>query len=211
MNVSIHEGLIIFLILVGSISIHEWAHAYAADKLGDTLPRSQGRVTLNPIAHIDPIGTVVLPLVVIFGVLPFFIIGWGKPVQVDPRNHRHPVRDDLIITIAGPLSNLAIALAAALGGGILLLFVPAAVDIVVRTIQLNCVLFLFNMIPIPPLDGSHFLRHAIRMRDELYHQLTAWGFVIIIILINIPGFRALFGTLLSLIALPFYLILRVFL
>ena len=101
--------IILFLVLLASISIHEWAHAFAADKLGDPLPRSEGRVTLDPRAHIDPIGTILIPLVMIFISPGISIIGWGKPVQISLPNRETKKRDDILITLAGPLSNLSIA------------------------------------------------------------------------------------------------------
>ena len=104
------EKFVLFLVLLASISIHEWAHAVTADRLGDPLPRSQGRVTLDPRSHIDLIGTIVLPMVMIFASPGFAVFGWGKPVQVSLPNLKSRKRDDVLITLAGPVSNLAIAL-----------------------------------------------------------------------------------------------------
>ena len=104
------EKFVLFLVLLASISIHEWAHAVTADRLGDPLPRSQGRVTLDPRSHIDLIGTIVLPMVMIFASPGFAVFGWGKPVQVSLPNLKSRKRDDILITLAGPVSNLAIAL-----------------------------------------------------------------------------------------------------
>lgn len=189
-EMTLYEGLAIYLILVLSIGLHEFAHAYAADKIGDDLPRSQGRVTLNPIAHIDPIGTVLIPLLMIFGFFGGFImIGWGKPVQVNPRNFRNPVRDDLIVTIAGPAANVVIALTVAIVGGILVLFLPDLHELFLRAIFMNMMLVVFNMIPIPPLDGSHFLKHAMKISEEKFLQFSMYGGIILLVLINFPAFR----------------------
>ena len=103
------EKVILFILLLSSISIHEWAHAWVADKLGDPLPRQQGRVTLDPRSHIDPIGTLLIPFIMIFASPGFAIIGWGKPVQISLPNRETKKRDDILITLAGPLSNLSIA------------------------------------------------------------------------------------------------------
>ncbi|HCR37189.1 MAG TPA: hypothetical protein DIU37_03460, partial [Opitutae bacterium] len=120
---AIRHGLIFYILLVCSVCIHEWAHAFAAHKLGDPLPSAQGRVTLNPLAHIDTVGTVILPLLMIFA--PIFLgtgaglvlFGWGRPVEISLPNPKTRTRDDLIISAAGPLSNLALCLLLAVIGG----------------------------------------------------------------------------------------------
>ena len=120
---AIRQGLILFLFLVLSLSVHEWAHAWTALKVGDDTALRQGRVTFNPMAHIDPIGTVLLPLMMFFlsaAGSNIGMIGWAKPVPVDPRNFKHPVRDDLLVTLAGPFSNLVLCLLAAVIGGVFL-------------------------------------------------------------------------------------------
>ena len=191
------DKLILFLVLVASLSVHEWAHAITADKLGDPLPRSEGRVTLNPLSHIDPVGTFLIPLMVIFLSPGFAVFGWGKPVRVSLPNEKTRVRDDLLVTAAGPASNLCIALATACIAGLVLGIGTGSeqfILLVKKVIFLNCVLFIFNLIPVPPLDGSHFLKHAVRMRDETYAKLSAYGFLILIVLINLPAFRHTFGT-----------------
>ena len=188
----IEQKVILFLVLVASISIHEWAHAFAADKLGDPLPRAEGRATLDPRAHIDPVGTVLIPLIMIFLSPSIAIIGWGKPVRISLPNPKTRRRDDLIITIAGPLSNLLIAFAATLFFALWASFLPlnqSGESLFVIIVILNCVLFVFNLLPIPPLDGSHFLKHAVNMREETYRNFARYGFLILIVLINIPQFQ----------------------
>lgn len=204
MDIDYKQGLALYLILLASLSVHEWAHAIVADKLGDHTPRSQGRVTFNPIAHIDPIGTVFIPLFMILFSPGFAIIGWGKPVMVNPLNFRNRVRDDILVSMAGPASNVVICLLMVFIGGVLLKFVPAIAGLLGQVILLNCVLIIFNMIPIPPLDGSHLLKHAVGMRDETYLNYARWGFLILIILINIPAFRQVFGVAIYLSAEFFY-------
>jgi len=186
------QKIILFIVLLASICIHEWAHAFVADILGDPLPRSQGRVTLDPRAHIDPVGTIVIPLIMIFLSPGFAILGWGKPVMVSLPNPKTRKRDDILITIAGPLSNLLIALVTTLFFTVWMSFFPLSQyghNLYTLIIFLNCILFIFNLMPIPPLDGSHFLKHAIKMKEETYRNLAKYGFVILIVLINLPPFQ----------------------
>jgi Zn-dependent protease len=195
--VSEEQKIILFLLLVVCITIHEWAHAWVADKLGDPLPRQQGRVTLDPRSHIDPIGTLLIPLVMIFASPGFAIIGWGKPVQISLPNRETKKRDDILITIAGPLSNLSIAFICSLSFGLFYRFVPlgeSALLLLYQIVSLNAVLFLFNLLPIPPLDGSHILKNMVNMKDETFLKFSKYGFFILIILINIPFFQKWMGS-----------------
>lgn len=196
----IRNGLLLYIILVCSVCIHEWGHAFAADKLGDPLPRIQGRVTLNPLAHIDFLGTVVFPLIMIFW--PIFagapagiaLIGWGKPVQISLPNSKTRRRDDLLITAAGPATNLLLCLLCALAMPFVSKIDPTVVSLFYLAIVLNAALFIFNLLPIPPLDGGHFLKHAIRMSEESYWNFSRWGFFILLVLINIGPFRKALST-----------------
>jgi len=192
---SLTDGIVLYLILLVSLSVHEWAHAWTAMKLGDRTAASMGRVTFNPIAHMDPIGTVLLPIVFIFFPMGFAIFGWGKPVPVDPRNFSKPVRDDILVAMAGPFSNLVICLICAILYGLMARFgdPTAFTDLFRQFIIINSVLIVFNLVPIPPLDGSHVMRHMVRMSDETYFKLAQYGFIIILVLINIPAFRSLIG------------------
>ena len=190
------EKVILFILLLSSISIHEWAHAWVADKLGDPLPRQQGRVTLDPRSHIDPIGTLLIPFIMIFASPGFAIIGWGKPVQISLPNRETKKRDDILITLAGPLSNLSIAFICSLSFGLLNRLVPlgeSALLLLYQIISLNAVLFLFNLLPVPPLDGSHILKNMVNMKDETFLKFSKYGFFILIIFINIPNFQKWMG------------------
>jgi Zn-dependent protease len=191
------EKVILFILLISSISIHEWAHAWVADKLGDPLPRQQGRVTLDPRSHIDPIGTLLIPFIMIFASPGFAIIGWGKPVQISLPNRETKKRDDILITLAGPLSNLSIAFICSLTFGLLHRIVPlgeSALFLLYQIVSLNAVLFLFNLLPVPPLDGSHILKNMVNMKDETFIKFSKYGFFILIILINIPNFQNWMGS-----------------
>jgi len=181
-------------LLLCSISIHEWAHAWVADKLGDPLPRQQGRVTLDPRSHIDPLGTIIIPLIMIFASTGFSLIGWGKPVQVSLPHPKTRRRDDILITLAGPFSNFAIALVSVLTFGIVNRVLPLNENVWLlffQLVSLNVILFVFNLIPIPPLDGSHILKNIIRMKDITFLKFSKYGFLLLIVLINIPAFQDL--------------------
>lgn len=149
-----------FLILIASLSFHEAAHAWAANRLGDPTARLLGRLTLNPMAHIDWIGTVLFPLVGMLSGLP--LIGWAKPVPVDMRYLKAPRRDFALVALAGPVSNLVLAFGATvllrLQGGL----VPDdGVGVVTQVLYLmvfmNVLLAAFNLLPVPPLDGGNVL------------------------------------------------------
>jgi len=188
------EKIILFILLICSISIHEWAHAWVADKLGDPLPRQQGRVTLDPRSHVDPLGTIIIPLIMIFASTGFSLIGWGKPVQVSLPHPKTRRRDDILITLAGPFSNFAIALVSVLTFGIVNRVLPLNENVWLlffQLVSLNVILFVFNLIPIPPLDGSHILKNIIRMKDITFLKFSKYGFLLLIVLINIPAFQDL--------------------
>ena len=138
----------------------------------------------------------------IFASPGFAIFGWGKPVRISLPNPKTRKRDDVLITIAGPLSNLLIALVTTLffSTWILLGFPisDSGLDLFQIIVQLNCVLFVFNLMPIPPLDGSHILKNAINMKDQTYYNLSRYGFIILLVLINIPPFQFFMGSMIQL-------------
>jgi Zn-dependent protease len=193
----IADGLIQYLMLVGLLTFHEFGHAWTALKCGDDTARLQGRVSLNPVVHIDLIGTVALPLIMIF--LPgvgHFLIGWAKPVPVNPYNLGQPKRDEILVTMAGPGMNLllAIGLVALAKAGLIFHSLPFA-QYCVQSAALSLLLCFFNLIPVPPLDGSHVLRVATDMSHETYAKFARFGFIIVIVLINVPLVRTLLGNI----------------
>ena len=177
------ELLIAFVILIASLTFHEAAHAWTANKLGDPTARMLGRLSLNPAVHVDVIGTIVFPLLAMLTGIP--VIGWAKPVPVDMRRLRHPRRDFAIVAAAGPISNLILAAA----GAVVFTFVsfdaasPAGellATAVVRFILLNVLLAVFNMIPIPPLDGGNVLMGVLpEAMAAVIDRLRPWGFLLL--------------------------------
>jgi Zn-dependent protease len=190
-----------FAIVLVALTIHEAAHAWTADRLGDSTARLLGRVSLNPIVHIDPIGTLLLPLLAAYSGLP--IIGWAKPVPVDTSRLRHPQRDFAIIAAAGPISNLLQALAA---GIVLRLLWPSqgaapaaydslALNVLLEFVQINVFLALFNLLPVPPLDGGNVLAGLLPpAAANMFVAMRPFGFVIL--------YALMFTGMLSAIILP---------
>ena len=190
------DGLIQYLMLIGLLTFHEFGHAWTAWKCGDDTARLQGRVSLNPLVHIDPIGTVLLPLMMIF--LPAgmsrFMIGWAKPVPVNPSNLRNKNFDDILVTLAGPGMNLLLAvILVALAKAGVLCHSEAMISLCVQAAALSLILCFFNLIPVPPLDGSQVLRVLTGMSYEAYANFARFGFIIIIVLLNIPQVRQTLG------------------
>ena len=197
------EGLISYLGLIVLLTFHEFGHAWTAEKCGDDTARLHGRCSLNPIVHIDPIGTVVLPLLMIFlsPGISRFMIGWAKPVPVNPYNLRNPRLDDILVSMAGPAMNLILAVALmALARVGLIGHWAQFTGLCVQMAALSLLLCFFNLIPIPPLDGSHVLRNLTGMSYETYYRFARFGFIAVIIVLQIQFVRELlwgttYGTL----------------
>jgi Zn-dependent protease len=184
------DGLLFWIGLVILLTFHEFGHAWTAMKCGDNTAKDQGRVSLNPLVHIDLVGTVILPMAMILlsstGVGQF-LIGWARPVPVNPHNLRNPRLDDVLVTLAGPGMNivLAIVLIGLARLGMLGSYEPM-VEMCLKMAHFSLFLCFFNLLPIPPLDGSHVLRVISGMSYETYLRIAQWGFVILIIAIQIP-------------------------
>lgn len=184
--------LIILPGIIIGLAFHEFAHAFASDRLGDPTPRLQGRVSLNPAAHMDPIGFILLLLIG---------FGWGKPVQINPGYYKHRRRDELIVALAGVAMNLAIAVAFA---GIMRIAYGAAApfllgtnagnivwQVLAGTVSINLVLMFFNLIPLPPLDGFGIITQIFKLdRKSWYHRFYQLGpmFLMIIILFRVTSY-----------------------
>jgi len=182
------QVLIALVVLIASLSVHEAAHAWTADQLGDPTARNLGRLSLNPVVHVDPIGTLLFPLIALMTNVP--LIGWAKPVPVDFRHLKHPKRDFAIIAAAGPTSNLVMAV---LGAGILAVLPglePGAIagrEVMTTAVQMldffvliNVLLAVFNMIPVPPLDGGNVLLGVLPPPGaRVIEALRPYGFLIL--------------------------------
>ena len=182
--------------------MHEAAHAWAADRLGDPTARHLGRLSLNPAVHVDPIGTLLFPLIAMLTNLP--LIGWAKPVPVDTRHLKHPKRDFALVAAAGPASNLIMAV---IGAAIFAVLPDAAPGdiagravlrpldrLVLEFIQLNVLLAVFNMIPVPPLDGGNVLLGVLpHAGARLVEQLRPYGFLILYALMLTGALNFLLG------------------
>jgi Zn-dependent protease len=187
------EGLLFLIALILSITVHEFGHALVATRLGDQLPRAQGRLTLSPLKHIDPIGTILFPLIMVYTGVP--LLGWGRPVETNPLNYTRTLSrstGQMLVAIAGPLMNLLMAIVVtlltviAVKAGVL---APDRLGTVFRhLIYLNLTLMFFNLLPIPPLDGGAVLAWVLpRSQQNVVDFLTRWGFLILIGVVLIPG------------------------
>src|SRR4051794_18166377 len=190
-DINLAQVFIAFTVLLFSLTVHEAAHAWTADRFGDPTARLLGRISLNPLVHADPIGTVLFPLIAMIGNAP--LIGWAKPVPVNIRQLRRPRQDYVLVAAAGPASNLLIAVLAST----LLVVLPIAphhigepnvsapvATILTQLMRLNVLLAVFNMIPIPPLDGGNVLAGLLPISlGALFNRLRPYGFVLLYALI----------------------------
>lgn len=178
------EKLMAFAAFIFSIVLHEVAHGYAAYRLGDPTAKMSNRITLNPIAHIDLVGSIILPLVLVFSHSPV-VLGWAKPVPFNPYYFRDPKKGVMIVGVAGPLTNLALALISAV---LFRLVAPFGSEAVTMFLAYFCVtnvaLGVFNLVPVPPLDGSRVLYGLLRGEWlERYMSIERYGFIIVFALL----------------------------
>jgi Zn-dependent protease len=204
---TLHHVDILFQIIgfLFAISVHESAHAWMANRRGDPTARMLGRITLNPLKHIDPVGTVLLPLIAVLRNIP--LLGWAKPTPVNPTNFKNPMLDDILTSVAGPVSNFIVA-----GGATFVLLAtelisPAGRQVISQLaagqlletqsmmlpfsllfyelLEINVTLAIFNLIPVPPLDGSHVLRHF--LPEPVRRVYDMMGIVGLLVLVYFGG------------------------
>lgn len=211
-NIDPGNIIIWFIVLLFSLSFHEAAHAWTSEKFGDDTGRLQGRITLNPVPHIDVIGTIVFPLVGAITSIPLF--GWAKPVQTNPLLWRNKTKANIWVSAAGPISNFILAIIGFvlikvmllsgtlnLRGGFYTLVVPgpdqpafmAPVAVLLSMLLLvNVLLGIFNLIPVPPLDGSHVFEEILPTQmAEAYYQIRPYGFILLMALMFLGVFDAI--------------------
>jgi Zn-dependent protease len=202
-GIDLTEILIVLAVLISSLSVHEAAHAFAADRLGDPTARQLGRLSLNPAVHVDPIGTLLFPLIAYVTGVP--LIGWAKPVPVDLRYLKHPKRDFALIAAAGPASNLvmagigAVALSIArdaagpgdlVGGAVTSPLLPLLFTFAI----VNVLLAVFNMIPVPPLDGGNVLIGLLPASSgQLVEKMRPYGILILYALMLTGALNTILG------------------
>lgn len=215
-DVDIGFVIIWFVVFLFSLSFHEAAHAWTSEKFGDDTGRLQGRITLNPLPHIDPIGTIVFPLIMMFTSVP--LLGWAKPVQTNPLLWRDKTRANISVSAAGPISNFILMAIAFITMKVLILIGVLTLNSKIRTIyevfgpsagqpafvqplamflcvmlMLNLALGVFNLIPIPPLDGSHVLEELLPYQmARAYEQIRPYGFLLLIALLYLGALNYIF-------------------
>jgi len=175
------ETIEIVIILIFAIVVHEYAHGWVAYRLGDSTAKQLGRLTLNPLKHVDPVGTIIFPALLILMKSPF-IFGWAKPVPINFRNLRHPKRDIMWVGLAGPAINIVIAVFCSL-----LMKLPISghmEGVLALAILINLILAVFNLLPIPPLDGSRFVMGLLPLPyARNYAKLEPYGIIIVCLLL----------------------------
>ena len=203
----LRSGLIIFIVLWVSIIFHELGHAVAAHLLGDDTPEREGRLTLNPMAHMDWIGTVFVPALNIFvfgATLPY--IGWGKPVIPNTANFKHRALDELLVAIAGPATNLLLALVVVIVGAFLAPLQPLLGGLIRGIVYMNVGIAVFNLIPIPPLDGGIVLRHVAGFTEEAYLSISKWSWLALMVFLLLDRFQRVLSDAVNVCVLPYKVI-----
>jgi len=203
-----------YVVLLFSLSVHESAHAWTAFRQGDPTARSLGRISLNPLVHVDAIGTVVMPLLMIFTGVP--LLGWAKPTPVDPRYFRDLRRGQIVVSGAGPVSNLLLAILFTAGLFVAVRVLPEPLQgnplviLLSLGLQLNVLLALFNLVPLPPLDGSHIVEWGLPngMGHRYVAAVAPYGGFILLALVMSGGLWTVLGPVEEAVLRFFYSLVR---
>jgi Zn-dependent protease len=213
----LRNGLIYFILIASCLCLRAYAQAWMANRLGDRTPAMEGRLTMNPLPHVDLLGTVVLPLIFIFYLQPSLsrqsltmFLGWAKPVPMNPHNFSNARRGILLTAFAGTGMSLLLCLVAAVLGGVLYRVNPQIAGIFVSLIAVNACLIVFDCLPIPPMAGGLVVRHLGYMSEETYLNIARWSGLVLIILINLRPFAMMIGILQGVVGLPFMLVMQAF-
>lgn len=198
MNLSwfqVRNFAVVYGLFLLSLSVHEFARACMAYKLGDLTPKEEGRLTLNPVAHADLIGTVLFPLIFLLFPIGFMIFGWAKPLNINKKNFKNQKRGEILCSLAGPLSNLGMAI------GIVLLFKLGLSESIRSFLFLflwvNVFLLVFNLLPFPPLPGSLIIKHLFNISEEQYLAFSRWSLLLVLIFLNVPQTRQFLAQLIQ--------------
>ncbi|HEX9829287.1 MAG TPA: site-2 protease family protein [Bacteroidota bacterium] len=218
------EGFALVPILLFSVIVHEMAHGYMALKLGDPTAKDLGRLTFNPLPHIDPIGSILVPLLSYLAAGTVFI-AWAKPVPINPANFQNLRRDDILVSVVGPFSNLLVALLCTMGYVLISQFIPTEgadvsgveqitfflSDMMLMGITLNIYLAVFNMMPVPPLDGSHVVASLLPPAlGEQYRRIGFFGILLILVLMRVDAVREAMASVVYLLLIPYQTIIQYF-
>jgi Zn-dependent protease len=206
-NINIGDIILGFVVFLFSLTLHELGHAWTSEKFGDPTGRYLGRISLDPTVHIDPIGTILFPLAgMIFG-MPVF--GWAKPVPVNPLNWKNKVKANIAVSAAGPAANVLILVVSIIifkvligyGSDFLGVYEEPVFKLLGKAIQVNVILAVFNMIPVPPLDGSHILSSILSVISpnmmESYESLRPYGFMILMALMITGAFGIIYSPVMN--------------
>ncbi|MEN9636716.1 MAG: hypothetical protein RL077_5120 [Verrucomicrobiota bacterium] len=210
---ALRSGLIFYFLLFAVLILRAFAQAWVADRLGDPTPRSEERVTLYPPAHVDLLGTVVLPLICIFYLQPRlteigFFLAWAKPVPSNPSYFKNPRQGELFTQFAGFGMCVAIALLAAVIGGLAFRLEPRSIEISVSLIGMATMLMMLDLLPIPPLPGGMLLRYGGILSEEAFNNISRWGGLVLMIAFQLSPVRSAIGWTVSLLAAPFLFLLQ---
>lgn len=179
-------GLVYYLVFLGSLCVREYARAYTIDRLGDPNPAAQGLVSMHPMAHLSWLGTLIFPLICIFGTGGVFVFGWGKGSFPNPSYFKHPRLGEILVALSGSLANLGVALVASVLCGVIFPHYKEIQEVYERILFCNVIFIVFNLIPIPPRDGGVLLKNLIGMSNETFLRISQWGYLFWLALIIFP-------------------------